>query len=301
MKTLSTSARLAWLALGINLVTVLGGTLVRATGSGAGCGQSWPTCHGSLLPGMAALNTRIEYAHRAFSGMALLSVLALFIHVYRSFAKGSPERRVVNLSALAIIIESLLGAWLVLARLVEENSSVMRAISVPVHLVNTLFLLAALTASAWVLSEGQAFPWRGPGRKKLLAAAIGLILLGATGAIAALADTLFPAESLHAGLVADLDESAHFLTRLRMVHPIVAVLMSGFLMTLAASIHEGAPRHAKLIISLVLLQLCLGLANVLLLTPVAIQIAHLLVADLIWISLVLASATLGSRAATPAD
>lgn len=292
-KPLSGSAKLAWTALAINVLTVLGGTLVRATGSGAGCGESWPSCHGALVPSFTSFHTRVEFAHRALSGLALLSVLALFVAVYRKFKAKSAERRAVNFTALAIVVESLLGAWLVLARLVEDNASVMRAISVPIHLVNTLFLLGALTICAWILSYQKPLHWTRAERRKLLLGAVGLLVLGATGAITALADTLFPLDP--AGLAGNLDASEHFLSRLRVVHPIVAVLASGFLIYLAASIYERNRDHAQALLALLGLQLVIGVVNVLLITPLAVQIVHLLVADLIWIVLVLSACEIGGQ------
>jgi cytochrome c oxidase assembly protein subunit 15/protoheme IX farnesyltransferase len=300
MKSLSTTARIAWTALAVNVITVLGGTLVRATGSGAGCGESWPTCHGSIMPGFGEVSTRIEFSHRAVSGLALISLVILVISVYRNFPRGSAARRAVRLSAIAIVIESLLGAWLVLARLVEDDASIMRAISVPIHLVNTLFLLGALTATAWIVTRGQAIRWLPDDRRKLWVSAGFLLFLGATGAIAALADTLFPVESVAHGLAADFDSTAHFLTRLRTIHPVLAVLASAYLLRFAASTFGRARRPALALIVLILAQLSLGVLNVLLLTPIAIQILHLLLADLIWIALLILGAELG-RASVGSD
>lgn len=293
MKSLSTTARIAWAALAVNVITILGGTLVRATGSGAGCGESWPTCKGAIMPGLGEMTTRIEFSHRAFSGLALISLVILVVSVYRNFPKGSAARRAARLSGIAIVVESLLGAWLVLARLVEDDASVMRAISVPIHLVNTLFLLGALTATAWIVTRDQPMRWLERDRKKLMWAAGSLLLLGATGAIAALADTLFPVESLTEGLAADFDSTAHFLTRLRTFHPVLAVLASAYLIRFASSTHARAPRTALTLIVLILAQLALGVLNVLLLTPVVIQILHLLLADLVWIALLILGAELG--------
>lgn len=293
MPHLTTTARLAWGALVVNLITIVGGALVRATGSGAGCGESWPSCKGALVPGFGDFTTQIEFAHRATSGLALLSVVALFVSVYRNYEKGSQARRMANLCALAIVIESLLGAWLVLARLVEDNATVMRAIAVPIHLVNTLFLVGVLTSCAWVVSHREPLRWPTKGRKMLWMAAGFLVLLGMSGGIAALADTLFPVSSLGEGIRADLDSTAHFLTRLRIVHPGLAVCVAVFLLHYAGSTFDVARRHAMALMALVGFQLALGVLNVVLLTPVALQLMHLLVADLLWISVILLGAEVG--------
>ncbi len=293
MPRLSTSARLAWGALVVNLVTILGGALVRATGSGAGCGESWPSCNGAVLPGLGSFTTQIEFSHRVTSALALLSVVALFVSVYRNFEKGSQARRTVNLCAIAIIVESLLGAWLVLARLVEDNATVMRAVAVPIHLVNTLFLIAALTSCAWILTNRLPLRWPTAGRRKLWVAAGGLILLGITGSIAALAGTLFPVETLGEGLRADLDTTAHFLTRLRIIHPMLAVGMGAYLLHFAGGAYDLAKPYAIALMVLVGVQVLLGVLNVLLLTPLALQLMHLFVADLLWIAVLLLGAEMG--------
>ena len=73
---------LAFVALAVNLVVILLGALVRATGSGAGCGRSWPSCNGELIPELEGA-TAIEFTHRAVSGVALLIVALLVWWVFR--------------------------------------------------------------------------------------------------------------------------------------------------------------------------------------------------------------------------
>ena len=69
-------ARSAWAVLAYNVVVILWGAIVRATGSGAGCGSHWPLCNGVVLPNAEKASTLIEFAHRATSGIALLLVVA---------------------------------------------------------------------------------------------------------------------------------------------------------------------------------------------------------------------------------
>jgi heme A synthase len=171
----------------------------------------------------------------------------------------------------------------------------MRAVSVPVHLVNTLFLLGALTATAWITTTGKRLRWHSAARNRVLFAAVGLAVLGATGAIAALADTLFPAESLVHGLRADFDATAHFLTRLRTIHPVVAAVVAVYLLQLAGSHLEESRRAAVAVMVLVVCQLLAGVLNVVLLTPIWLQVVHLLIADLLWVSVLLLGFELSAR------
>jgi protoheme IX farnesyltransferase len=276
---------LARLTLAWNLVTILLGALVRATHSGAGCGASWPTCHGQLLPPLAGA-TAIEYTHRAASGLALLTVGVLWLVVRRHRAVGDPARKAAGLAGLAVVLEALIGAAIVLFEWVGADRSLARGISVPFHLTNTLFLLACLTMTIWFLSGGGRPVRRGRLPRWLLAGALALVALAATGAVTALADTLFP-------VAAGAQETTeHFLTRLRIVHPILALSVVGLAVILGRSrrlvVGVGVTRLA----ALTGLQVCLGFLNIWLGTPVWLQLLHLLIADLIWIAYVWFSAQL---------
>lgn len=286
-------ARFAWITLAVNIVTIIGGMIVRSTGSGAGCGRHWPQCQGEIVPGFTEFETIVEFSHRMVSGLALLTVMTLIVWVFRSQPKGSQRRKAAFTAGVAIIIESLLGAWLVLAELVADDASVARAISVPVHLVNTFFLLAALTTTAWLLTrDGRHFNWRGPDRRMLSIGMVGLLLIGASGAVTALAGTLFPSESFAEGFARDFEATSHFLTRLRILHPIVAILSGVYLMTQAQKRKGEHPRIATAITSLVVVQWGVGFLNVVALTPLVAQIIHLLLADLLLVAWVLFGAEL---------
>src|SRR5271165_5685877 len=85
--------RFAWLAVFYNVLVILWGALVRATGSGAGCGGHWPLCNGEVLPSISQIATVIEFTHRVMSGIALLAVVAMFAWAWRIFAPGHAARR----------------------------------------------------------------------------------------------------------------------------------------------------------------------------------------------------------------
>lgn len=278
-------ARYAWFVLGLNVLVILLGALVRATGSGAGCGRSWPTCQGQVVPELEGA-TAIEFTHRMMSGLALVAVIVLAVLVWRVTTAGHPARTGAALSVIAIIGEALIGALIVLAEWVNENSSVARAISVPLHLVNTFFLLAALALTIFWLRGGARLDFQRD-RKTTMAVVLGgvaLVLIAATGAITALADTLFPKTP-----GSDLSDESHFLTDLRIVHPVLAatVVTVGWWLSRRA----GSPnRWTSTIYVLVALMLVSGVANVLLGVPVWMQLVHLALADLLWIAYVFVSA-----------
>jgi hypothetical protein len=201
----------AWMVLGWNLLTILGGAVVRATGSGAGCGRSWPTCQGTIVPRLEGA-TAVEFTHRAVSGLALLSVIALAVAVFRAFPKGALVRRGALLAVVAIIGEALIGALIVFSEWVADDASVARAMAVPLHLVNTLFLLASLTLTIVWLGPQPPRSRIADHRRWFATGAVGMVLIAATGAVTALADTLFPKEGV-SFLLPEAGE--HFLTRRR--------------------------------------------------------------------------------------
>jgi heme A synthase len=252
-----------------------------------------------VIPRAEQEETRIEFTHRALSGGALLLVFSMVVWGFRVHAKGSPVRGALVGSAAFIVTEALVGASLVLFGWVARDTSTARAVAMSVHLANTFLLLGSLVLTVW-WSGGAARPQmrsRGLLPWLLGLGLLGVLVVGMSGAITALGDTLFPASSLSEGLSRDLDPGAHFLVRLRIYHPGLAVLVGLYIMGLAlglseAGVDKATSRLRYLLIGAVLLQWCLGLLNVLLLVPIGTQLAHLLVADVVWMTLVLFSASM---------
>jgi len=280
-------ARFAWFTLIFNVGVILMGALVRSTGSGAGCGRSWPTCQGEVLPELEGA-TAIEFAHRAASGVALVLVVTLALLVWRRIPSGEPARKGALFSVVSIVGEALIGAMIVLAEWVADDSSLARAFAVPLHLVNTLFLLAALTLTAFWLSGGRSLAPRSRPMvwRWVVAGGAAIVLLAATGAVTALADTLFPKDGTGLG---DSGES-HFLTDLRMVHPVLAVLAASIGWWASGRVEGSRSTAARALPVLVGAMIITGSLNILLGVPVWMQLVHLLLADALWIAYVLASA-----------
>lgn len=286
-------ARYSWFTLACNIAVILWGAFVRASGSGAGCGSHWPLCNGEVIPESPGTKMLVELTHRVTSGMALLLVVGLVVLAWRHRPKGHPARRAAALSMVLMLTEAAVGAGLVLFELVADNKSMARAMFMGVHLMNTFFLLGFLTLTAHFASGGAAYRWRG---RAALGAGLGmaaLIAAGVSGAVAALGDTLFPATSLAEALRQDLSASSHLLIRLRLLHPVISATAGVIVGLLAARVLAARPeltRPAKRVVVLVFLQVVAGVTNVILLAPVWMQIVHLLLADLLWISAVLLGA-----------
>ncbi|HEY1403725.1 MAG TPA: COX15/CtaA family protein [Pyrinomonadaceae bacterium] len=293
-------AAYAWLVVAANLLVIVWGAYVRASFSGDGCGSHWPLCNGEVLPTTGLLKTFIELTHRVTSGAALLLVVGLVWQARRRFPRGHRVRRGAFWSLVFILIEALIGAALVKFDLVGRNASVARAFVMSIHLVNTFVLLAVLSLTAWWTMGGERVRLRGQGRLGTIFALglLGTLLIAVSGAVAALGDTLFPANSLAEGIRRDLSTTAHFLERLRGLHPLFAVGIGGYAVAAASYVNNflrpNLPHTKQLtsvLTTLFLLQLGAGVLNVMLLAPVWLQLTHLLLADLFWIALVLNSAS----------
>jgi len=289
--------RFAWSVLGYNVLVILWGAVVRATGSGAGCGSHWPLCNGEVVPRSMPVARLIEFSHRLTSGLALLLVVALLVAVFRSRPKGHPARRAAAWSMAFMVGEAAVGAMLVLFELVADNRSFARAMFMATHLLNTFFLLGALTLTAHTAGGGELARLRGGGAegRGFQWSALGVLLSSVSGSVAALGDTLFPAQSLDQALRGDLSAASHILIRLRVLHPFVAASTAAFLLLVAGGLGRKTAdprvRRAALAVGLLALaQVGLGLLNVALLAPVPLQVAHLLLADAVWIALVLLTA-----------
>ena len=288
----------AWLFCGYLVAVILFGAWVRISHSGDGCGSNWPTCHGELVPSAPATATLIEFVHRVTSGLCGLFGMILLTWSWQRYGWNAVTRACA-LTLLFIVFEGAIGAGLVLGELVADDDSVARAVVIALHLTNTLALTAFAALAAW--RSGQAEPPSFLARRRT-AFAIALVLVVVTamsGAVTALGDTLFPKDSvlrtgLFAEVAADLSAGNHFLVRLRIVHPALAVVGAGYLLWLLAGV-ASSNRSAEVAMYLVSAEVVLGFLNLGLAAPGWLQILHLLVAQALWMSLILACASLGGQ------
>ncbi len=290
-------ARVAWLTVGITVFVVLWGAIVRATGSGAGCGNNWPTCNGDVLPLSGSAETAIEFIHRVSSAGLGVLILYLLVTSLREFPAGHHVRRAAAATFFLVIVESLVGAGLVLFEQTGDFEGVSRAYWQSGHFVNTLLLLAAATLTAWWASTSAPDhdePATPRERRLIGAVGVAMLMLGVSGAIAALGDTLFPVDSFIEGLERELSAAGHVFERLRIFHPVIAIgtgLLAVWVVNELAESRQGrVGRIARFVSLLVLVQLGLGTINALLAAPIWIQVVHLLVADLVWMGLVVLAA-----------
>jgi cytochrome c oxidase assembly protein subunit 15 len=281
----------AWALLAFNIPVILWGAYVRVSFSGDGCGAHWPFCAGQVIPQHMAAPMAIEFTHRMMTTVDTIGAVLLCIWAFRSYPKRHGVRRYAALSLAFLFVEALLGAGLVLFRYVAHDQSAGRAIYLSAHLTNTLLLLAALTTTAWLAATGMEKARWNKLNGRSQAALAASVLVSITGAIAALGDTLFPSASLAAGFQQDFSDASSTLLRLRMFHPAIAVFGTAIILWAAASLlkrEEDSPaRKAGMrVIVLTLAQILAGVVNIVLLAPIATQMLHLFVADVLWIAVV---------------
>jgi heme a synthase len=283
------AARFAWITLGCFILVVLWGAVVRATGSGAGCGANWPLCNGDFFPHHPRIATVIEFTHRSTSGIVTILDIVLIAWTFRVTPRHHLARKAAIWSFALLIVEAALGAVLVLRHYVENNISNARVLMQSIHFTNTLLLMASLALTAWLLRPA---PSLAPSSSHLASrttawlAIASTILVGATGSLAALADTLFPSPNLRAALAADFATDSPLLIRMRWMHPAATILAFLFALLLART----GTRTARLVVGLMLAQFVLGIADLMLLAPTWMQVVHLLGADVYWVALVVLAA-----------
>lgn len=315
-------ARAAWAAVIYTLFVVLFGAVVRITGSGAGCGQHWPTCHGEIAHMPKSVETLIEFTHRVTSGLCLPLVIGLWVWALVRFQRGHSTRRYAALGVLLMVVEALVGASLVLLELVGANASASRAVFMGVHLISTSLLMGAMVLTAWTAGRPETRdlrirPYDAAGRR-LLALMLGVVLVSMLGAVTALGDTLYPVQQ--GAALAERLHGTHFLERLRIAHPVSAVVLAFGIWWLmgrfedsaatgeaaeratqatgasaafvaggesARSFHAQSGIWARRVKALLALQVGVGVVNIALSAPGYMQVTHLAVGTLLWVCLVL--------------
>lgn len=292
--------RFAWAVLVYFVAVILWGALVRATGSGAGCGDHWPLCNGTVMQHSPRADTMIEFTHRVTSGISFFSAVGLLIWTFMGTVRGHLARAASVMAVVFTLIEAVLGALLVKLGLTAQSQSPLRAPYLALHLTNTLLLLAALTLAAHFLSRTHGYTRRTirvVAPAGATAAVVTVLIVGVTGSLAALGDTLFPASSIGAALAQDFSATSTWLVRWRWTHPTIAFFASVFLIWLLMrgsrrSAHWDNRRLSALVLILLAAQYLLGVVDVAMLAPVWLQVVHLLGADVLWAALVVLTARL---------
>ena len=288
-------AKFAWTVLVLNLFVILWGAFVRASGSGAGCGSHWPLCNGEIIPLAPRIQTIVEFVHRISSGTAFIFVIVMVVWAWRAYPAGHRVRKGAVACLSGMIAESLAGAGLVLFQWTALDVSFGRIIIMPVHLIITFTLLAALSLTAWWASGGANVQVQGTNAWLLGIGLLATLLMGMAGAVTALGDTVLPVASLTPGVYANLPTSAEVLVGLRVWHPFIAIAVAMYILFVLNKLREShshpfVARLSMVLVALFVVELGAGVVNIWLAVPIWMQLTHLLLANLTWITMILLSA-----------
>ncbi|WP_253720979.1 COX15/CtaA family protein [Bdellovibrio bacteriovorus] len=288
--TKPTFKKFAFGLLFYTILVILWGAWVRISHSGDGCGDTWPLCHGQLIPEAQRGKTWVEYGHRLMSGIYGLVVIYFWWAARKIYPKTHFARKMAFATLIFTITEALLGAKLVLFGLVTTNDTPYRAFVMALHQLNSFMLTgsAALAFSAATLQSELQAPSKEDKRYRYLPWAI--VIIGITGAWASLSNSLFPTENLWEGLLADFDSNSHFLVRLRGLHPVLALLGGGslalFFWIKAQTAESLLVERRSYQMSLALITaIVFGILTLLLHAPVWMKIVHLALAHSVWVIL----------------
>ena len=249
------------------LLTIIWGAWVRISHSGNGCGDHWPLCNGVFIPEFDDQKTWVEFTHRLMTGLYGLIVIYIFYY-FRRFHENPIIRRLNWALLIVMIVEAGLGAILVKAELVTVNDSALRLVVMSLHQLNSFILTGISFLLALSMTEKIHIKWSPP--------VILLLVVATSGAIAALATTLFPSISLWQGIQTDFQENSHIFLKLRILHPLIALSLIGGLIYYFWE--KGQSRLA--------LELCgavaLGILTLVTLSPLWLKLSHLLIGHYIW-------------------
>jgi heme a synthase len=278
----------SWGLVCYSIVIIAWGAWVRISGSGDGCGDHWPLCHGRALPIGSPIKTWIEVSHRYSTAVFGILVLSQVWWVRRICPTENRARRWVLYTLVFTITEALIGRSLVKEGLVTDSQEILRAVFMPLHLVNTSLLLLSevMTAESILYGLRKRVALSPAARWWCVAITISLLVLLTSGAIAALGSHLAPSQSLIQGLLSDVSQQSHAAVRLRIVHPILGLSLPIIIWSVISFAPARGPTGAleKMYQHLglgVLVMVALGIATLVSLSPTWLKMAHLTMANVL--------------------
>jgi len=286
-------AKFAWFNLVYNLIVVGFGVFLRATGNGDGCGENWPLCTGEKNPVNGPFASFVESSHRLSTMLVGAFAIFMLAWAFRAFEKGHPVKKFATGYLLFTLFEGFIGRHLVVNGLVTSNDTLQRAIWMGVHVLSTFMLLGSIAGAALMSSGIRPLHFKNQGVVGWLLGFgfLGTIILGVSGAISAFGHQVRPDVE---GLDQRLAPTAFWASKLALAHPVGSASIGLFLLLMSGMLQHLRPdkfvRNAgKMVSSLLIIQLCIGLLNIVLKAPIALQMVHLVMADLNWVSIVVLS------------
>jgi heme o synthase len=175
-------------------------------------------------------------------------------------------------------------------KLVTDSSAPLRAFVMGLHVISTFALLGSIAAAALAASGARKIQLRNQGFAGYLlwVGCLGMLFLGVTGAISAFGHQVNP--DVH-GLAAMTDPKAFWASRLAVSHPYGSASVGLYLFLMCGMIRHLRPdpfvhKSALLVMGMLVVQMLVGVSNIWLKAPIPMQMIHLVIADLNWVSMV---------------
>jgi heme a synthase len=287
--------RLAIATVAATLVLIAMGGAVRATDSGLAC-PDWPACYGQWIP-PADLNMWLEHSHRLWAGVVGLLIFWLTVLAFVRHREQPVLWRIGALASLLVLVQAGLGAAVVLLHL--------RAGLVTSHLAMSWIIVGCLITIAAISRRPTGRSVTHPVEQQVgrwsAAVAVAVLLQGALGSQATGRGAAYVFNAVPIWL-ADQAWTGHMREILHVTHRFAGYLVAGMVVALAVAARRrwranpGTPRWVVVVpmiaLGLVVVQVGLGISNVLTRAAVWSAIGHLTVASWLWAA-VAVSAALG--------
>jgi len=281
--------KVAVFALIYNLLVVGWGVFLRAGNYGDGCGDHWPLCGDTNTPLMGTFARWIEGSHRISTALCGPLALLLVYLAYRHFPRGDYGRKAAIGVLGMTLFEGAIGAFLVKFKLVAQNDSINRAAVMAVHCVST-FVLVGFLVTLLLATKGWRSPHfraQGPVVPILGMAVAGIIMLGISGAVSALAHQIHKVDNV---MEAAMRADSHWMVRLQPLHPLIAVSVTLYIFLAVGLINHLRPdpnvkKAGEWLMLSFAIQILVGSLNIVMDAPIVMQMLHLVMADLNFIAL----------------
>jgi heme A synthase len=258
------------------------------------CHSNGLLCHLTAPISPVANLSLLEWAYHISAAGALLLTGALLVWSRRVYERGAAVRRVAWLAMGFAILDVLTGARAMQVAQMDTYVSTTHMLWMLLDLSTTLLLVANLALCAWWAAGNAIMQTRPDG---LISIAMGsvfvlLLLVSASGSIATPDSARFATVTVAASLQADVHTMFQVLNRMGDLHPVLAMLMSIYVAGVAWLMYHHTQtsttrRLAVLVTVFIILEIVVGVLNLTLLTPIALQLLHLLLHTLLWITLTL--------------
>ena len=263
-----------------SILIIIWGAWVRISKSGDGCGTSWPLCNDTIIPDTGNIHTLIELTHRLSTGVYGVLVILLVIWTFKLFPITHAVRKIALFVLSLTILEALIGAKLVLFGLVGENTGIYRIIVMSLHQVTSVLLTGSIAKAYYVTTLAPENKINSPYLISILK--IMFLLIIATGGVAALSNTVFPSSSILEGLMTDLNPTSHILLKLRIIHPVLALLLTFTMIFILLRLYKDDPKYVVRLSTCIIVGVTIGIITLVTLSPVYMKLIHLTVAHIIW-------------------